>query len=343
MNMLEKQLRELRAAYATGRSKPVLEISDRNLPADQQREPYTPISSDEQAALYQCSRYHTMALQNARRGEYALADELLAAAEHHRETAQLSAAGSLVAQSAHESIAAYLDYRREDFATGIARIYGALAIDETLEESYGCVYFHAHRIRLLLNLIRLKRRQNERETALRMGFALLDYLEQKTSILPFPTNWDTSRLAHLSLVQQNFFFEQAISELSFLMVGQAASQARLFNELNRQHTHPELSMPCQLSPRGHLWLQARQALQAADIERLLTLATPLVAAGPADALWLWYGILMDLSLSCKELPLNEASLFLQEVTVDMASWKWAGLPPAWRLEAQQLSSVQIPI
>jgi hypothetical protein len=341
VHILEKHLRDIREAYALGRLKPAIEVSNRNLPAEQEKELYTPVSSAEQALLSQCSHYRMLALQAARRGEYALTHTLLSAAEQYMQGSQLSPAGYFVVQSAHEAAAAYLDYREENFESGITRIHRALTFDEQLEETYGFVYFHAHRIRLLLNLVRLKRRQGERLTALNMSFALMDYLEQKAVLLPFPTSWDIRRLKYLSSDQRTFFFEQALFEVIFLVAGQFHLSEDFLSAFT-EHTHSKSGACCQLSPRSHLWLQARQALQAEDPDLFLELVTPLIAAGPGDVIWLWYGILIDLVMVCKPLDLEQAHLLLQDVAGDMASWRWSGLPPAWKQDFQQMT-VQMSI
>lgn len=331
MDIFERQLRSIRKAYAVGRVKPVVEVSDGNPPQNQSIATYTPISSAEQDVLDRCRRHHATALQASRQGEYSMADTLLAAAEQCIQTSRLSPAGKLVAQSAHEAAAAYLDYRRENFEAGITHIYRALFIDATLEDTYGYVYFYAHRIRLLLNLLRLKRRQSEEHEALRIGFALIDYLEQKIPSLPFPTSWNAGRLQHLSSAQQNFFFEQAIFEIIFLVAGRVAMPEGFSAGLDA-HTCSESSTYCVLSPRSHLWLQARQT---ADPGRFLELVCPLVAAGPGDAVWLWYGILIDLVILCSTCPLEQARLLLQDIAGDMAVWKWSSLPPSWKLVFQK--------
>lgn len=325
MYTLEKHLRDAREAYATGRLKPAINVSDKNHAGD---EPYKPISLAEQTALERCSQYRTLALQAARRGNYETAHTLLAASEQHAQASQLSPAGFLAFQSAHEAAAAYLDYREENFESGITRIYHALAADEELEETYGFVAFHSHRIRVLLNLIRLKRRQGEGLTAISMSFALMDYLEQKVVLLPFPTSWDTRRLKHISVEQKHFYFEQALTEVIFLVAGQLHLPEE-FLPVFEEHRHKR-DARCHLSSRSHLWLQARQALQAADPGGFLELAAPLITAGPDTVLWLWYGILIDLVRICETLDLKEAHLLLRDVTEDMVSWKWSGLPPSWR-------------
>lgn len=325
MYTLEKHLRDAREAYATGRLKPAIEASDRSRAGDG---PYRPISLAEQASLERCNQYRALALQTARRGNYELAHTLLATSEQYAQTSQLSPAGLLSFQSAHEATAAYLDYREENFESGITRIYHALAVDEELEETYGFVAFHAHRIRVLLNLIRLKRRQGEGLTALNMSFALMDYLEQKVVSLPFPTSWDVGRLKHISAEQKHFYFEQALTEVIFLVAGQLHLPEEFLPVFEEQRHGGDAD--CHLSPRSHLWLQARQALQADDPGRFLELATPLIATGPDTVLWLWYGLLLDLAMMCEALDMKEAHLLLRDVTEDMTSWRWSGLPPAWR-------------
>jgi hypothetical protein len=336
MDVLESQLSDIREAYATGRIKPMVEISDRNPLQDLKLNLYTPISPVEQTFMSKCARYRETALQATRRGEYALADSLLAEARKCMQAPELSPQARLFLQSAQEAANAYLDYRREDFESGIARIYRSLFIDEMLEVNYGYVYLFMHRIRLLLNLLRLKRRQNEEAEVLRMGFTLADYLEQKLPSLPFPTSWDAGQLNYLSLEQKTFFFEQAMAEIILLVAGRVDVPEDFVYSLT-EHTSPKQSMHGQLSLRSHSWLQARLALQAEDHVRFLELVHPLISAGSGDFIWLWYGTVVDLVILCSKLSLNQAHLLLQDIVGDMASWKWSKLPPSWRLVFEKIS------
>ena len=70
--------------------------------------------------------------------------------------------------------------------------------------------------------------------------------------------------------------------------------------------------------------------QAGDPVRYLELLSPLVASGPGEAIWLWYGALIELVNFCQELDLAEARLLWQELVADMDGWKWSGLPVAWK-------------
>lgn len=336
MDISAKQLNDIREAYAIGRHKPIKEITEKDFDLTVDDAEKAGIGPVEQKVLLRCGRSRTAALKASRQRQYGIAEYLFAATDKLLQAETFSPAGRLVAQSAHESAVAYLDYRYERFEIGTERIYRALACDETLEEVYELTSYHGHRIRLLLNLVRLKRRQGEVIEALRMSLALIDYLEQKVPSLPFPTTWDARRLDNLPLSLKDFLFEQAIYEMMFLVVGQQCSSADVVSALS-EHIYAGSSPHCQLSPRAHRWLQARHALHIQQPGRFLDLVLPLVAAGPEGAVWLWYGIAIDLVILCRDLSLEAAHLLLQTIAEDMPSWRWSSLPPSWKQISQTIA------
>jgi hypothetical protein len=326
MNPLAKQLSDIGIAYIAGRLQKSEASSDRPI---EELDNTSMISSPaERILLQRCNRYRSNALHACREGKYAIADQFFTAIDSLLKTEAFSPAGRLMIQSANEAALSYLDYRHERFASGTERIYRVLTYDEVLEETYGIANYHIHRLRQLVNLMRLKRRQGEEAEALKIGLALIDYLEQKVSSLPFPTAWDSQRLASVEQAYTNFLFEQTIFELMFLVAGQEKASLSLSPALT-QHTG-SASLLCQLSPRSHRWLAARLALQDQNIENFLELAQPLVAAGPGGAPWLWYGIVMDLVIVCRQFSLPPAQQLLQAITADMPDWRWSSLPPFWR-------------
>lgn len=326
MDMSAKQLNDLRAAYSVGRLKPMMEIPENILELGLNRAELPPA---EQELLQRCSRYRSAALQACREGKYAIAKYLLADTERLIQEGTFSPPGRLIAQSGYEAAIAYLDYRCGRFEIGTEHIYRALACDEKLEDMYGLTRYHMHRMRLLINLIHLKRYQGEEIAALRLSLALIDYLEQKASSLPYPTTWDSQCLDHLPFAAKNLLFEMAMCEMMFLIVGQEHHLTEWPAFLSR-HTHATASSFCQLSPRAHLWLQAKQALQEHKLDRFCEIATPLIAAGPGELLWLWHGIAMDVVILCKDLVSEPAALLLQSITDDMSSWRWSKFPPCWK-------------
>src|SRR4051812_24642502 len=162
MDTLHIQLHDIRAAYAAGRLKPVEKSIDVAALEKEQVQSWKPFLPEaEQELVMRCIHDLSSALQATRRGNYILADHLFAVIEEFIHTCKFSPASYLVTQSTLEAAAAYLDYRREQFESGIQRIYRALSIDETLELTHGFHASHLHRLRLLLNLMRLKRYQGE--------------------------------------------------------------------------------------------------------------------------------------------------------------------------------------
>lgn len=328
--LFEDQLHHARTSYELSRATyvPGTRGSFEAYEAEQREQTQRASSASEIPILTQCAQYCQAALQATRRGEYEIARYLFATTDQLIQASELSPVVNLVIQSGQESAMAYLDYRREDFESGTSRIYHALAIDETLEYVYGMAYFHLHRLRLLLNLIRLKRRQGAREEVFQASFSLLDYLEQKSASLPFPTRWDFRQLESVSSNIKTFFFEEVVLEIVCLTAGQERISETFLQKIEA-HTST-LSSICQLSPRAHSWLQAKQALYQQNSGRFLELIHPMITAGLEDIPMLRYGILVDLALLCSQFSLQEANILQQEIAEDMSSWKWAGLPLTWK-------------
>jgi hypothetical protein len=329
MDNLAKQLSAIRAAYMTGRVKPAIWTSDLDIQHDLEQEWRTAVSAEDEALLQKCSRYRNAALKAAREGKLPIAAYLFTTIDNVLSTQKISPIALLISQSAQEAAVAYFDYRRQDFERGTARIYRALAIDEMLENTYGYKQYHLHRIRLLLNLVRLKRRQGEGAEALSMSIALIDYLEQHISTLPFPTSWDASQLTALAFAPKNILFDLTIVEIIFLVVGQEDRAGLLIPDFHA-HTHEQASVYCQLSPRSHRWLLSKQALQARNFALYFDCIQPLLAEGPDDIVFLWYGLLLDLVLVCQNLSLTDADYLVQEISSDMSSWPWSRLPATWK-------------
>lgn len=337
MDVLERQLGQMREAYASGRSRLPEEGPnfDQELQAALECRWRAELSPEEQEVLTRCQRYTAAALRATRQGDEAIARYLFTSIERLLQSPDFAPPGRLLVQSAYEAAAAYLDYRRGAYEEGTARIYRALTLDEILERAYGYTAYHIHRIRLLLNLVRLKRRQGEEREALRMSIALMRYLEHASCALPFPTTWDTACLEEIPRSLKQFLFEQTVSEVAFLLVGNADPPADLLpNLFERQETAAVAGQ--QLSARAQTWLQAWHALHNTFPARFLELATPLIADGPGSADWLWCALLIDLVGFCCELPYKEAEALLHDVAGDMARWKWSSLPPRWQQLFQKI-------
>ncbi|GCE12812.1 hypothetical protein [Tengunoibacter tsumagoiensis] len=332
---LEEHLRNLRSSYAIGRVKPLVMLSDKDFQQSLDQEADLPLTPAEQAVFTKCAHFRVAALKAAREGNLAIADYLFTSTETLIESQDLSPVATLMMRSAHEAAVAYLDYRRQEYDSGTARIYRALAIDESLENDYGYGHYHLHRLRLLLNLIRLKRRQGEIAEAFQMSVAIVDYMEQKRFSLPFPTTWDAHALSHLAVEPRNFLFEQALFEILFMVVGREGDTEAMLQMLNA-HTCSVLSEQCYLSPRLHRWLESLQALQDQQIDRYCLLIQPLLAAGPNDSLWLWYGLLLELVQLCQKWEIGEAQMLGHEIMADMTSWQWSRLPPSWKRISEQM-------
>jgi hypothetical protein len=329
MDNLAKQLSAIRAAYMLGREKPAIWTSDLDIQHNLEQEWITDVSAEDGALLQKCSRYRNAALKAAREGKLPIAAYLFTTLDKLLSTQELSPVALLISQSAQEAAVAYFDYRRQDFEGGTARIYQALAIDEMLENTYGYKQYQFHRIRLLLNLVRLRRRQGEGAEALRMSIALIDYLEQHISTLPFPTSWDASQLTSLAFAPKNILFDMTIVEIIFLVVGQEDGPGLLIPDFHT-HTHEQASVYCQLSSRSHRWLQSKQALQDRNFALYFDNIQPLLAEGPVDIVFLWYGLLLDLVLVCQDLSLTDADYLMQEISSDMSTWPWSRLPITWK-------------
>lgn len=332
MDISAQQLHDIRAAYTAGHLKQVVDASEQaeiELEADLTKYTIAQLPPAEQELVNRCGRYRMAALKACREGKYAIAEYLFADIAKFLDTQALSPMGRLVAQSGYEAAVAYLDYRHERFERGTEHIYRALACDEALEQTYGLTHYHLRRLRQVVNFVRLKRRQGEGQEVLLLGNALMDYLEQKTTSLPFPTTWDSRCLDHLPLLAKNFLFEQAMCEIMFLIVGQEDHYPDWLAQIS-EHTTVTASSHCQLSPQAHLWLQAKRALQERHLTHFCEMILPLLAEGPTKSLWFWYGCVIDVVLLCRDLAGEPAELLVQTITEDMPAWRWSKFPPAWK-------------
>lgn len=332
MDILEQRLQGIREAYTRSRLMPILEVDERPLQGEIQGVWEERMSEAELALFQQCRKYRAVGLSSARQGKYALADYLFGAVEKILQSGSFSQVAFLLTQAEHEAAVAYLDYRRENFQRGTGHIYRALECYRALEMLYGYRVFHLQRVRQLLDLLRLKRRQGCTEEVVEMAFALMNYLEQKIPTLPYPTVWDAQALTDQSPVLKKLLFEQAIFEVAFVVSGEEQTPPRF---LELAHAHLTAAVPCSLSPCAHTWLASRLALAEQDLPRYLEMAQQLIAAGPGEIIWLWYATLLDLLPICQDLSGKQATLLHQEVTEQLSGWPWRRFPPLWQKAVQK--------
>jgi len=329
MDLSAQHLHQIHAAYSVGHLKPMRERAQNVLELEPDQAGYALLTPAEHALLRRSGRYRDTALQACREGKYGIAQYLLAQTEKLAQEESFSPMGRVIAQSTYEAAIAYLDYRCGRFALGTDHLYRALACDETLEERYGLTHYHIHRLRQLVNLVHLKGRQGAEKEAIHLGLALMNYLEQKVRSLPVPTTWNALRLYHLPLATRDLLFEMATCEMMFLLTGQDQDLAA-WPALLQDHTSAAAVSPCQLGPRAHLWLRAQKTLLERDLDGFCACVLPLIAAGPGDSLWFWYGSIVEIVILCKDLASEPAELLLQAITDDLSAWRWSKFPPRWR-------------
>lgn len=336
MDDLKTALQKMHEAYRVGSKKPALHLSDKDF-QHYQSVVYSHLSANDQSLLSRCAASRNQGLSAARREKLGIADYFFKEEDTllHRES--FSPEGFLIGKSAHEAAVAYLDYRRNDFKKAIMHISEALITDESLEEQYGHTIYHLHRIQLILNLIRVHKRRTCIKEAITIGFHLLSYLERKSTMLPVPTSWDSTRLVSQPLEIITIMFIQVASEIACMLEGRetitVGSEVLSIRDLfmgARDHTSPDTSNDCYLSPRTHLWLNAKRDFVNNDIIKFLKSTVQFLADGRGDMRVLWYAILVDCVILCNNLDLLEANLIKQDIMKDALSWEWTLLPPSWK-------------
>jgi hypothetical protein len=291
------------------------------------------LSAEQQHLLKLSQELCNQGLAAARKGELVTSARAFQAAEAFLQTEAFSTETLLISRSLYEAALAYLDYRNAEFERAISRLHTALALDLTLEEIPGYALIQVHRIRLLLNMLRIQIKRSAAHEAMQIGTQIMDYLENKACASSLST-WDASRLSEMPQSLKELQFTEAVGELATLLTGvdtlktgQMVSQC--FAGLAAHIDSPDADS-CYLSPQAHTWLRAKQALINEQPENFLRQALPLLSQGRTALPQLWYATVVDLLCLCQRLDLPEARMIKQEIIAAAPSWPGKHFPATWQ-------------
>ena len=287
----------------------------------------TRVPLTERLVFRRCRRSLGEGLNRARRGELASAAQQFAEVKQLLESPNRHEEVRFLIRTVFLAATGYLSYRRARYPEARHQIEEALGLDVLLENDYGYLLLHLHRMTLLSNLARITMREYGPEEAVRPQVDLLLYLEGALPNLPY-------------LAPSKVGIEAMPADIVCLMMyGFAADLAVLWSSLGpgeRAHSLPTIR-PIALK-RGTPRFQARIAGAfrlkgasladlAADGEGALLSA---LAAGRAEAPRLWYALVLDLARLLARNPLTLAQDLRKEISRDAASWQ--DLPPVLRPE-----------
>jgi len=336
MASLKALLLTTRDVYAAGVKNPNICLIPENLQDDSTTS--IPLPGNDKALLDRCARFRKAGLLAARKGELAIADHFFREEHLLLHSEKLCPESFLAGNSAHEAAVAYFDYRCNNLEKAITRIHNALEADEILENKYGYTILHMHRIRLVLNLMRLNSKRMHVEKVINIGFQVLNYLEGKSKTLPILTSWDDTRLADQSRERITMMFELATAEIAYALASREiiTTKNKTFHTRDlftgaAYHIQPGNANECYLSTRAHKWLQMKRALVENDLVDFLRQIIQMLSDRQIDMSLFWYASILDLLLLCKKINLPEADLIQQDIVKDAKLWEWKYLPHSWRI------------
>lgn len=273
-------------------------------------------------------------LDAARKNDLVASARVFQEIEHFIHTERFSKEAELISLSFYEAAAAYFDYRNTAFDCAIARLYAALGYDLALEEIPDYALLQLHRIKLLLNILRIYVKRKAVQEALQLGVQIMNYLENKADGPSVSSSWDTLRLSTLPNEIKDLQFAETTGELATLMVGtdilatgQTVNQAFAAFAL---HIHSPDTDSCYLNTQAHIWLRAKQALLNEEREEFLSQALPLLSYGRVSFPQLWYAICIDLFGLCQQINLPEATTIKKDILAAAPLWPWKHFPLRWQ-------------
>ncbi len=298
------------------------------------------LSAEQQHLIKHIRGLYEQGLTAARKGELITSRCFFQEAEAFLETEAFVTEAQLFSRSLYEAAVAYLDYRNAEFERAIQRLHTALALDLTLAEISGYELIQVHRIRLLLNMLRIQMKRSVAE-AMCIGAQIMDYLEQKADISSTHT-WNVSHLSAFPPTLKELQFTEAVGDLATLLAGVDRVEAGPCLASLTSHIHSPDADTCYLSPQAHAWLRAKQALVDGQPENFLRQACPILSQGRVSLPQLWYAAVIDLLFLCQSLELSEARMIRKEILASAPSWPWKHFPAVWqtllRLPAEKQKS-----
>lgn len=211
------------------------------------------LSPLELAALLDHAEHREGALAAARSGHLDAARDELDAARESLRASRLSEETTALATAFLEPVEAYLQYRLGRYDAARELLLDASALDGALVRDCGLAFLSAHRLQIAHNLLRIQRRLGEREDAVALTAAFLDYLELGVSCVPESLASPRRCLDAVPDEILDFYFEAFAAEIAALLAGCVDAQARaLFRPLA---SHVRCGGT--LAPGAHAWLLAK--------------------------------------------------------------------------------------
>lgn len=327
-NTLQAGLAEAQQAYFIGvQKKPIVLTAD----------PFEPVmtailakrlSAEQQHLIIQVRGLYEQGLAAARKGELVTSACLFQEAKAFLDAGAFATETQLFLRSLYEAAVAYLDYRNAEFESAIQRLHTALALDLTLTEIPDYELIQVHRIRLLLNMLRIQLKRSVAE-AMYTGTQIINYLEYKADT-PSTHAWNVSHLSAFPPDIKELQFTEAVGGIANLLVGVDRLEAGQCLASLTSHIHSPGADSCYLSPQAHAWLRAKQALVDGQPENFLRQALPILSQGRASLPQLWYATVVDLLFLCQSLELSEARMIRKEIIAAAPSWPWKHFPMTWQ-------------
>ncbi|CAM2006643.1 hypothetical protein [Acanthopleuribacter pedis] len=284
-------------------------------------------------------------LEAARHGELEEAAELFQQSRDTIEAPETKREIALLGLSSLEAAQAYLDYRHRDFQGAQNRVFAAMDADLELERQYGYRVLQLHRIQAAHNFMRVHLRSKRPAEAMRLGGAIVGYLEGRRRDLPVHHTWNRNNLTFTNTLLSN-------------MIAQVAKEAALalFDLENHEgwvpfyeglQQNPELIDDAQVvHPKVFDWVKVRQARAQGDQTGYLKALIQFLTHTPQGISAIWYATLIDFMNDCATQPGEMAAQITKVLNADAK--KWPNLHPYLKkrldhpVEAHEFAGAQTP-
>ncbi len=258
-------------------------------------------------------------LKAARQGELEEAAELFQQSRNTIEAPETAVEVALLGLSSLEAAQAYLDYRYRDYQGAQDRVFRAMDADLELELNYDYRVLQLHRIQAAHNFMRVHLRSKRPAQAMRLGGAIIGYLEGQRRDLPIHHTWNRTNLT---------FSNTLLST----MIAQIAKEAALaLFDLELEEGWIPFYEGLNHNPRtreddevvhGKIqdWIVLRQARAEGDHEAYLRALAHFLAQTPQNVSSIWYATLVDFLEYCAEQPGVMAAQITKVLTADAKKW-----------------------
>lgn len=288
MSSLSDLLAQVEQAFVEGAARPRPQTSGRWYSELLQYSINHRISPEEWAFFHSVANKRDKALQAAREDRLEQARTGFDATWARLRQAKLSQAGQLLVQAFLEPAEAYLYYKLHDYAAARELVLHASALDQMLIATYGFEVLSLHRVHLGHNYLRIHTRLDEREEAIRLAAAYLDYLELEVDALPDLLASPRTLLECIPEPILALYFDKFCSEAARVLAGRYEPDiVALFQPL-AHHAHPHGCRDAGFAVQAHAWLCCKQMALNGDIEAFLATAAELLRYGQASEPGLWF-------------------------------------------------------